>query len=183
MFLAQTLYIVVNSNRLQSTFLRFLTALVKICQIPQVNFELTSQFLFNFCIIFHCHYTYLPCTFLAYAFYTLDKRIPWKSQFWDFKCSGENLQNSSCCFLNHKSRFRWIVHHTLVSCKMTLLYIFKLNVMYFAQKGSIKMQNFETFEWLDHNSANSCHFGTANCLSFKFTITPQCHERYLLSTF
>ena len=32
-------------------------ARAKICQIPQVNFETTSQFLFNFLITFQCCYT------------------------------------------------------------------------------------------------------------------------------
>ena len=28
---------------------------VKIRQIPHLNFEMTSQFLFKFCVILHCH--------------------------------------------------------------------------------------------------------------------------------
>ena len=47
-FLAQTLYTLVKSSPLMCKFLRFLSARVKICQIPHVNFELTSQFFFNF---------------------------------------------------------------------------------------------------------------------------------------
>ena len=47
-------------------FLRFSSARVKICQIPHVNFELTSQFLFKFCIILHCH----DKTPLSYIFYS-----------------------------------------------------------------------------------------------------------------
>ena len=35
--------------------LRLSSAQVKIHQIPHVNFETTSQFLFKFCIILHCH--------------------------------------------------------------------------------------------------------------------------------
>ena len=57
LFLAQTLYTLVKSNLLKCKFLRFSSARVKICQIPHVNFELTSQFLFKFCIILHCHDT------------------------------------------------------------------------------------------------------------------------------
>ena len=44
-------------------FLIFLSARVKIHQIPQVNFELTSQFLFKFCTTLHCHDTKLPSKF------------------------------------------------------------------------------------------------------------------------
>ena len=56
-FLAQTLYTLVKSNPLECKYLRFSNAWVKICQIAHVNFELTSQFLFNFRIICHCNDT------------------------------------------------------------------------------------------------------------------------------
>ena len=54
LFLSQTLYALVKSSPIKSKFLRFSSVQVKICQIPHVSFELTSQFLFKFCII-HCH--------------------------------------------------------------------------------------------------------------------------------
>ena len=41
LFLAQALYTLVKSSPLKCIFLRFLSAQVKICQIPHVNFELT----------------------------------------------------------------------------------------------------------------------------------------------
>ena len=50
-------------------FLRSLSAQVKIPQIPHVNFELTRQFLFNFCIIS----------------YTLVKSSSLSVNFWDFQ--------------------------------------------------------------------------------------------------
>ena len=55
--LAQTLCTLVKSSPLKCNFLSFSSAQVKICQIPHVNFELTSQVLFKFCIILHCHDT------------------------------------------------------------------------------------------------------------------------------
>ena len=42
-------------SQLEGNFLRFLSAWVKIRQIPQVNFKTGSQFLFKFSIILHCH--------------------------------------------------------------------------------------------------------------------------------
>ena len=51
------------------------SAQVKICQMSRFNFETTSQFLFIFCIILHCHDTYLLCKFYTHIFSTLDKRI------------------------------------------------------------------------------------------------------------
>ena len=105
LFLAQTLYTLFKRSPLKCKFLRFSSARVKICQIPHVSFELTSQFLFNFCIILHCHDTKLPCKFSAHTFSSLDKRTPSKSQFLDFRtCSGENLLNSYVIF-ESKSHF------------------------------------------------------------------------------
>ena len=99
LYLAQTLYTLVKGSPLKCKFLRFSSAQVKIHQIPHVNFKLTSQFLFKFCIILHCHDTKLPRKFQVHTFSSLDKRIPSKSQCLDFrKCSGDILLNSSCCF-------------------------------------------------------------------------------------
>ena len=56
-FLAQTLYTLVKGSPLKCKVLRFLSARVKIRQIPYINFEKTSQFLFRFFIILQCHYT------------------------------------------------------------------------------------------------------------------------------
>ena len=55
LILAQPLYTLVKSSPLKCKSSRFSSAQVKICQIPNVNFELTSQFLFNFPTIFHFH--------------------------------------------------------------------------------------------------------------------------------
>ena len=63
LFLAQALYTLVKSSLLTCKFLRFLSVQVKICQIAHANFELTSQYLFKFCIILHCHDTKIPWKF------------------------------------------------------------------------------------------------------------------------
>ena len=56
-------------------------ALVKICQIPHVIFQTTSQFSFKFCITLQCHERYLLCNFLAQTICTLLKRSPLKRKF------------------------------------------------------------------------------------------------------
>ena len=56
LFLAQTCTLF-KSSQLKYKFLRFSSALVKTRQIPHVNFELTSQFFFKFCIILYCRDT------------------------------------------------------------------------------------------------------------------------------
>ena len=44
-----------EKEHIKIIFLRLSSAWVKIHQIPHVNFEMTSQFLFKFCIILHFH--------------------------------------------------------------------------------------------------------------------------------
>ena len=61
-----------------------------------------------------------------------------------FECSGENLQNSSCHFSSNKSVFLQILHHSSMSRKITSLYFFSSNNIYFAQKKPIKMKIFGT---------------------------------------
>ena len=76
-----------------------------------------------------------------------------------FKCSGENLPNSSCHFSNHKSVFLQILHHSTVSWKITPLYFFSSNNIYFVQKEHIKMKMFETFKCSGQNLSNfPCQF-------------------------
>ena len=74
------------------------------------------------------------------------------------KCSGENLPNSSSQFRNPKSVFLQILHGSSVSWKISPLEFYRSNVTYFPQEGPIKVQIFETFECLDQNPPNSCHF-------------------------
>ena len=54
-FLAQAIYALLKRSTLKWNFLRLSSAPVKICQIPHVNFEMTSQLLFKFCTILNCH--------------------------------------------------------------------------------------------------------------------------------
>ena len=58
--------------------LRLLSALVKFCQIPYVNFETKSQFLSKCSIPLQFHERLILCTFLAQTIYTLLNRIPLK---------------------------------------------------------------------------------------------------------
>ena len=87
--------------------------------------------------------------------------------FETFVCSGENLPNSSCHFPNHKSVFLQILNDSSVSLKITPLYFFKSSVIYFAQKGPIKLQIFETLECLDQSSPSSCQFSNNKLVFFE----------------
>ena len=120
--------------------------------------EITSQFLFKVFMILQCYYTYLLCQFLVHFFILALLWLKGSHQspkFDTFKCSDEN---SSCYFRNHKSVFLQISDDSSVSRKITPLDFFKSNVIYFAQKRPIKVQNFETCEWSYQNSPSSCYF-------------------------
>ena len=84
--------------------------------------------------------------------------------FETFECSGQNLSNSLCQFPN-----KWIplqiFYLPLVSWKITSLYFFSSNNIYFAQKEAIKVKIFETFERSRQNLLNSlCQFWKDNSI-------------------
>ena len=75
--------------------------------------------------------------------------------FESFKSSGENLPNFSCHFSNHESVFLQNLHNSSVSWKINSLYFCSSNNIYLAQKESINVKIFETFECSGQNSSNS----------------------------
>ena len=77
------------------------------------------------------------------------------SNFDTFECSGENLSNFSCNFPSNKSVFLQILHHSSMSWKITPLYFFSSNNIYFAQKEPIKVNIFETSKCSGQNFSNS----------------------------
>ena len=75
------------------------------------------------------------------------------------ECSGQNVSNSLCQFWNDKAISLQILYPSSVSWKITPLYFFSSNNIYFAQKEHIKMKIFETFKCSGQNSSNSsCQF-------------------------
>ena len=79
--------------------------------------------------------------------------------FETFECSGQNLSNSLCQFWNNKSISLQILYPSSVSWKITPLYFFSSNNIYFVQKKLIKVKTFETFECSAQNLSNSlCQF-------------------------
>ena len=82
LFLAQALYTLVKKNPLKYKFLRFLSGRVKICQIPHVNFETTSQFLFK------AHLYFFSCNFIYFQ-----QKEPIEVQiWWNFTWAVESLK-------------------------------------------------------------------------------------------
>ena len=92
-----------------------------------------------------------------------------------FKCSDENLQNSSCHFPNHKSDFLQILHHSSVSCKVAPLYFFRSNVIYFVQSGiKVEILRISSAQVKIHQVLVITE--ATNKFFFEFCITLQCHE-------
>ena len=79
--------------------------------------------------------------------------------FETFECSGQISSNFLCQFWNDKSIPLQILYPSSVSWKITPLYFLTSNNIYFAQKESIKMKIFETFECVCQNLSNFlCQF-------------------------
>ena len=110
------------------------------------------------------------------------KRFHENTDFDIFKCSDENLPNSSCHFPNHKSVFLQILHRSSLSWKIYPQYFFRSNVIYFARKEP-------KWKRLRYLSARiKIHqilviFETTNQFFFKFGINLRYHEPQLLCTF
>ena len=69
------------------------------------------------------------------------------------------MANSLCQFLNNKLIPLEILYPSSVSWKITPLYFFSSNNIYFAQREHIKMNIFGTFKCSSQNSSNSsCQF-------------------------
>ena len=131
------------------------SAQVKISQIPNVNFETTSCFLSKFCIALQCHERKRLCTFLAWAIDTLLKssQLMWKLM----KLLSSQVKLCQIPYVNFgtKSISHQILHPSSVSWKITLMYIFSFNNIYFAQKKPIKVKEVETFKCSGENFSNS----------------------------
>ena len=78
--------------------------------------------------------------------------------FETFECLGQILSNSLWQFWNESILFQ-IFYPSSVSWKITPLYFFSSNNIYFDHKESIKVKIFETFKRSGQNLSNSlCHF-------------------------
>ena len=60
--------------------------------------------------------------------------------FQTFRCSNESSPNFACRFWNRKSGFIKILHHCSISRKITPLYFFSSNLIYFGQKYPIEVK-------------------------------------------
>ena len=85
------------------------------------------------------------CFFSSNNIYFTQKEPINVENFETFECSGQILSNSLCQFWNEKSIPYQILYPSSVSWKITSLYFFSSNNIYFAQKEPMKVNIFETF--------------------------------------
>ena len=87
----------------------------------------------------------IPLYFFSSNNIYLAQKEPIKiKRFETFECSGHILSNSLCQFWNNESIPLQILYSSSVSWKITPLYFFSSNTIYFAQKKLIKMKILET---------------------------------------
>ena len=97
--------------------------------------------------------------FSSHNIYFAQKKSIKMKIFETLECSGQNLSNFLCQFWNDQSIPLQILYPSSVSWKITPLYFFSSNNIYFVQKEHIKMNFFENFKCLGQNSSNSsCQF-------------------------
>ena len=118
------------------------SSLVKTCQIPHAIFQATIHKSVFLQILHHSSMSY----YLQYHFSSSNNIVfaqkePIKVKMFEtFECSGQNLSNSLCQFWNDKSIPLQILYPSSVSWKITPLYFFSSNNIYFAQKELIKVK-------------------------------------------
>ena len=132
--------------------MRLSSARVKFCQIPYANFEMTSRFLSKFCIPLQFHERLFLCTLLAQTIYTLLKRSPlkWKS----LQLLSTQLKICQIPYANFETTSQLLskfCNPSSFSWNITPLYFFSSNNLYFAQKESIKNENYWDFRALGSN--------------------------------
>ena len=91
-----------------------------------LNREVNSFSIFLTLFILMTHNSPVNLKLMHFQLWT--KESHQSPNFETFKCSGENFSNSSCHFWKQKSVFLQILHHSLVSWKITLLDFFRSNI-------------------------------------------------------
>ena len=117
------------------------SALVKICQIPSNKWAFL-QILHHFSMPWKITSLYF---FSSNNIYLAQKEPIKVNIFETFECSGQKLK-SLWQFWYNKLIPPQILYPSAVSWKITPLYFFSSNNVYFAQKEPIKVKIFETFD-------------------------------------
>ena len=94
--------------------------------LPILNWEVNSSSIFASFFILMTHNS--PVNFKLKYFQLWTKESHQSPHFETYKCSGENLPNSLCYFSNQKLVFLQILHHCLISWKITPLDFCRSNI-------------------------------------------------------
>ena len=130
---------------LGSKFVKFMSILKR---------QVSSSSIFVSFFIVMTHNFSVNFKLIHFLFWTIGSHQ--SSNFDTFKCSGENVPNSSCHFPSNKAVFLQILHHSSMAWEITPLYFFSSNNIYFVQKEPIKVKLYETFKCSGQNLSNSC---------------------------
>ena len=143
--------------------------------------QVSSSWIFVSLFIVMTHNSTVNLKLIHFLLWT---KISYQSSNFDtFKCSGENLQTSSCHFPSNKPVFLQILHQSSVSWKITRLYFFSSNKIYFAQKEPIKWKFLRLLSaWLKFCQIPYANFETTTWFLSKFCNPLQFHERLFLCT-
>ena len=133
---------------LESKFVKFVMSVLK--------WKVNSSSNFALFFIVMTHNSYINFKVIPFLLWT--KGSHQSSNFDTFKFSGENLPNFSGLFSNHSSVFLQNLHNSSVSWKITLLYFWKSNNIYFGHKEPIKKILFRLFECSGQILWSSCQF-------------------------
>ena len=149
-------------------FVNFLLSILKRQVDSSPNFVSLFSFMKeNSCVLFE-----------AWTIYTLLKRSPLKWKLVKPWSAQVKICQSPYDNFGTKSIPLQILHPSSVSWKITGMYIFTLNNIYFAQKKPRKMKQFETFKCSGQNLSNYlCQFWNGKCFLSKFCIALKFHER------
>ena len=148
-----------HKEQIKTIFLDFRVLRSKFVKFPMpiLKWQVSSSSIFVSFFIVMTHYS--SVSFKVINFLLWAKVSHQSSNFDTFECSGENLSNFSCNFPSNKSVFLQILHRSSMSWKITSLYFFSSNNIYFAQKEPIQVKIFETFECSGQNLSHSlCQF-------------------------
>ena len=126
-FLAQTIYALLKRSPVKRKFLRLSSAWVKFCNDKSITLEILYFSSVSWKII--------PLYFFSSKNIYFPQKEPSKMKIFEtFMCSGQILSNSLCQFWNDESIPLKILYSSSVSWKITPLYFFSSNNIYFAHK-------------------------------------------------
>ena len=120
---------------------------MKICQIPHVIFQITSQFFFKFCIVLHCHERYILSTFLGQTLHTLHERDQSKWKRLRYLSARIKIHQILVIFETTKWFFFKFCITLDMSWDVTPVWFSSWNFIYFQQKEPIKVQIWWNFTW------------------------------------